>query len=159
MIHMSQGEVPVGTLEVRVAMYGDNRKILLVHAESADHTPLSTDAEQALERFLDACNDDRIAFNPDALLSRSLRLELLAPLLQSQCVDYPTWGRAGLRLHYFDLHARVTGPALIEHYRPALELHPGATDSLYQTALSAAGRSRTSNAGARDYPDRVVDAY
>lgn len=159
MIHLSQDGEPIGTVAVRKAMYSDNRKILLVHAEAADHTPLSADAEQALEQFLDACNGGRIAFAPDALLPRSLRLELLAPMLQTQCIDYPTWVRAGLSLHYFDLHAQIAGPEIIEHYRATLELQIAAKDSLYQLALRAVKQSRTRKAYTQDNLEQMVGAY
>ena len=158
MLHMSRDGAPIGTLQVRTAMYSHNRKILLVHAESADHTPLSTDAERALEQFLDACNTSRIAFDQDALLPRSLRLDLLAPMLQTQCVDYHSWVCAGLRLHYFDLHAQVTGPQLIEHYRAALELHTGGNESLYQLALRVTNNACTFTGKVRDYVDVVDNA-
>lgn len=158
LIHMSRDGAPVGTLQVRMALYSENRKILLVHAESADHTPLSSDAEQALDQFLGACNTGGIAFDPEALLPRSLRMEHLAPMLQTQCIDYPTWARAGLRFYYFDLHARVTGPVLIEHYRAALELRPDAKDSLYQLALRAVKQSRILNTSTRDHLERIVGA-
>jgi hypothetical protein len=139
MIHMARGGVPVGTVEVRHEMADDNVKITLVHAEAAGQQPLTVEAEQALHQFLNACNDGTVEMNPDAVLPRSVRMELLAPMLKLQPIDFPTWDRAFFNLgsHYFDIHARVTGTDLIEKYRAALELKIDAKDSLYQLALRA----------------------
>jgi hypothetical protein len=119
-----------------------------VHAESAHQEPLTVEAEQALQQFLDACNDGTVALNPKAVLPASLRRELLAPMLTVQCIGYPTWEGVFFRLgpEYFDLHAHTTGPDLIEQYRGALELDMGAKESLYQWALRALAQCRYSMA-------------
>ncbi len=158
LLHIAQGDTPIGTLEVRKGMYGDNIKLLLEHAQGIDHEPLSPEAEQAVHQFQDACNDGRIALNPEALQPRSLRMDTLAPMLQLQCIDYPTWVRSRLGDHFFDLHAHVTGPDLIEQYRTALELQPGANGSLYQLALRAVTQSRRLNRESREYLEMMVNA-
>lgn len=142
MIHIALAGTPVGTLEVRKELYGENTKMLLVHAEAACHAPLTGAAEQALYRFLDACNDGGIALNPEALQPQSLRMELLASMLQSQCLDYPTWEQADTGHDYFFLHAYVGGNDFIEHYRTALELEKDAKESLYVIASRAVRQCR-----------------
>ncbi len=158
MIHMSCGDAPVGTLEVRREMYGENLKILLAHAESADHKPLSADAERILHQFLDACNEYRIPLHPDAVQPRSERMDVLTPMLQLQSLDYPTWVQENLGPHYFSLHAHVTGTDLFDRYRDALELHSDAKDSLYQLALRAVRQCRTLNRESREYLELITNA-
>jgi hypothetical protein len=158
MIHLSRGDVPLGTLEVRREMYGENLKILLGHAESADHKPLTADAQRILHQFLDACNEHRIPLNPEAVLPRSERMDILSPMLEWQCLDYPTWVQANLGPHYFGLHAHITGTNLFERYRDALELHSGATDSLYQLALRAVRQCRSLNRESREYLELITNA-
>ncbi len=147
MIHMALGGTPVGTVEVRKAMYGDNTKILLAHAEAARHAPLIAAAEQALYQFLDACNDGGIALNSEAVMPSSLRMELLAPLLKSQCLDYATWEKANIGHDYFTLHAYVSGSDVFDRYRAALELEKDANESLYILALRAVRQCRRSVVG------------
>ena len=158
-ISIARDDEPVATLEVRKKMYGENTKILLIHAEAPERASPSAEVAHAVEHFLDACNDGSIPINPAALLPRSMRADLLAPIVQAQCIDYPTWVSAHLGLHYFDLHAHVTGLDLIGHYRAALELHVDTKDSLYQLALHAVQQCRALPSEVRDHLDTVVNAY
>ncbi len=124
-----------------------------MHAEAADHSTLTPAAEQALHQFLDACNDGGIALNPEAVMSKSLRMELLAPMLKSQSLDYPTWEQADTGHDYFFLHAYVSGPDFIDHYRAALEFEKDAKDSLYLFALRAVRQCRRSVVSYGNIPD------
>jgi hypothetical protein len=137
MIHVARDQTPIATLEVRKGMYGENIKILLEHAEAPHWGPLDSDSGAAIMEFLDACNDGRLTLDPQARAPQSMRVDLLEPMRQLNPIDYPTWERANLQYHYFDLHASVSGTQWIDHYRTALEVNPDREDSLYQLAVRA----------------------
>ncbi len=159
LLHIAYEDDPVGTVEVRKEWYGDNPKLLLVHAETHEHRPLDSEAENALMHFLDACNDGQIGLNPEALQPRSVHADLLGPLLQSIPMEYSHWVRNDLEMHYFDLHTETSGALVLEHYRDALQFEHESPDCLYELALRALQRNQSMNSMVREYLDVAVCAY
>jgi len=159
LLHIARNDEPVGTVEVRKEMYGDNPKILLVDAQSHDYKPLDTEAQGALTEFLEACNDGLIRLNPAALQPRSVHADALSKLLDAIPMDYSHWERSGLEMHYFDLYAESNGVVMLENYRDALEVERGSSHSLYKLALCAVRRNKLLQSDTREYLKDAVIAY
>jgi len=159
LLHIATDDQPVGTVEVRKEMYGDNPKILLVDAQTHDYAPLDPKARNALAKFQEACNDGRIRLNPDALEPRSVHANSLAPLLQRIPIAFSHWSRHNLDAHYFDLHAETSGAVVFDQYRDALEMERGSPRTLYQLAVLAVRRNQSMNSTVREYLENVVCAY
>lgn len=156
MIHIAEGEQPVGTLEVRKEITGKTpRSFSSTHRDTIMSRYPIRPSKQSWTPAT------RVAFlsTPEALLPRSTRADFLAPMMQTQCSDYPTWVCSDLGFHYFDLHVHVTGADLIHRYRAALEVHIGANGNLYQLALRAVQQCRTLTSEVRNYLDAVVNVY